>query len=160
MKTLSECVKETIAINEMAESIKNFKRKTKGEIEELIIHICLCFYSKLYLNERCYDHWLGECITFSINITDYKLKSGNLGKVIASTLRDKNFSDKKEILHFAKSKFKKEGITKDIQDILVDLYVSHIDELIEILIKATEDNISKYLNNYIFDITKHSYEIE
>lgn len=159
MKSLVEVIRESQAINEMAFSIGAFKEKIQGTSISLISHICLLFYSKLYLDGNYYKHWLGEARTFALGITKYELKSGNIIRAIRQTWTEKKYNTKEGVLEECEGKFNKEQIDKETQSILSELFASHFDNFIDDVLKdINATNASNRIDNFVFNIVKNSDE--
>lgn len=156
MKSLVDAIKESQAINEMALGIGEYKEKIAGISKFLIIHTCLLFYSKLYINGEYYEHWLGEASGFAKTITRYTLSSGNINKVIRQLWLANNYNTSDGVLKICNKKFKEEHINKETQSILSGLFASHFDDFIDILKPENKEKMRQEIEKFIFNIVKNS----
>lgn len=156
MKSLVDTIKELQAINEMAIGIGEYKEKIAGISVSLISHICLLFYSKLYLNGEYYTHWLGEASGFAKTIVRYTLSAGNINKAIRQLWLANNYNISDGVLKICSKKFKEEHINKEIQSILSGLFTSHFDDFIDILKSENKEKMRQEIEKFVFNIVKNS----
>lgn len=128
--------KPVCSLNEMAVSIKNYKKRVDSLRFQLVENWCLCMYCKLYDSEEsCFSHWKNELYTCFKNLKFLSLKgSQNKASILRMMLIDDyDYNDSKMIYDIVKGKFKKENISLVYLEEPAKRFSNNIDEIIEVI---------------------------
>lgn len=166
MKSLVQYIKEHLiisnndeAINEMAIKLKKVREYIKDNLPMLVAHLCLCVYSKTEQNaEIIYNHWRRECLNYINDIIDLTPKSGDLNKAIKRVCIEFKCNDHENVLKLCRGKFKEEHISKDKQEELVETFVNHFDDFIDLLTTSNKTNTKEKLEDYVITIIPPFYK--
>ena len=72
------------SLNEMAMSLKDYKRRTEGILVQVVQNWCLVRYASLSgTHKQLISHWRGELYAHLPNIASLKIKNDNLEDFLA-----------------------------------------------------------------------------
>lgn len=100
------------SLNEMAISIKDYKRKVDGLRFQLVENWCLCMWCHMF-NEECenFIHWADELSAYINALKMVNLKSGDKKKILTKMLVDDyDYDDPLMVFDIIRDKFTVENI--------------------------------------------------
>ena len=147
MKSLTEYLIYN-PINEMADSLSDFKNKIDNILGQLLENWCLVKWCDLYPNSnisvRLRNHWATALIAIMKQITNTRIKSGRKDKAIKNILIKKwELNDPDVIYNFINKKFTKEGLFKYSKH-MSEICSNNIDEICNVL-SQNEDDVYNYV---------------
>lgn len=147
MKSLTEYLIYN-PINEMADSLSDFRNKINNLLGKLLENWCLVKWCDLYPNSnisvRFRNHWANELIAIMKQITSTRIKSGRKDKAIRNILITKwELNDPDVIYNFINKKFSKEGLFK-YGKYMSEICANNIYDICNVL-SQNENNIEDYI---------------
>lgn len=147
MKSLTEYLIYN-PINEMADSLSDFRNKINNLLGKLLENWCLVKWCDLYPNSnisvRLRNHWATELIAIMKQITSTRIKSGRKDKAIRNILITKwELNDPDVIYNFINKKFSKEGLFK-YSKYMSEICANNIYDICNVL-SQNENNIEDYI---------------
>lgn len=147
MKSLTEYLIYN-PINEMADSLSDFRNKINNLLGKLLENWCLVKWCDIYPNSnisvRLRNHLATELIAIMKQITSTRIKSGRKDKAIRNILITKwELNDPDVIYNFINKKFSKEGLFK-YSKYMSEICANNIYDICNVL-SQNENDIEDYI---------------
>lgn len=152
MKSLSEYI-STFQINEMADSLDDFKKTIRDHRLQILQNWCLVRWCDLNpdndISKRLRSHRTTELKSQMLKIVTSKLKAGKKSKVIKKQWIDRyELDDYNSVADAIRDKFKEEKLGKYVANISFDCAENAL-EICNILSTNNINDVEEYINGYL-----------
>lgn len=141
------------SLNEMAMSLKDYKRRIEGILVQIVQNWCLVRYASLSgTHKQLISHWRSELYNHLTNIASLKIKNGNKAdvkeKVLYDVINERDFDTNEQSISLVVSgKFFKEKISTNSQyySETISDFKENIKNIVNVILSGSEKVIRDYV---------------
>lgn len=149
---IREVIREELqrySLNEMAMSLKDYKRRIEGLLVQIVQNWCLVRYASLSgTHKQLISHWRSELYSHLTNIASLKNKADVKEKALYDVINERDFdTDEQSISLVVSGKFFKEKISTNNQyySETISDFKGSIKDIVNIILSGSEKVIRDYV---------------